>query len=119
MEKEQKLIELGEKVWGFRRENGFSKKIPSVLQIEAAKLCHSGFTAYAIGKALGVPRNTIAEWAQREKPVSTFSEVPIVEEKSTESKFQIKVFTEIQGCHVEITGKDFPLLQRLLRKLGT
>ena len=118
MEKEQKLIELGEKVWRFRKENGFSKKIPIVLQTEAAKLCQTGVTAYAIGKALGIPRNTISEWTQREKPVSTFSEVPIVEEKSTESKFQIKVFSEIQGCHVEITGKDFPLLQRLLRKLG-
>lgn len=118
MEKDKKLIELGEKVWRFRKEYGFSKKIPSDLQIEAAKLCHSGITAYALGKALGVPRNTVAEWVVRQDKATTFTEVPVVDEKSVQSKFEIKVFSEIHGCRVEITGKDFPLLQRLLRKLG-
>jgi len=67
MEKEQKLIELGEKVWGFRRKNGLTKKISSELQLEAARLCKSGVTAYSIGKALGVPQNTISDWVHRQR----------------------------------------------------
>jgi len=117
MEKEQKLIELGEKVWRFRRENGLTKKISSELQLEAARLCKSGITAYSIGKALGVPRNTISDWVHRHEKLSVFSEASIIDEKPEQTSFQVKVTSEVQGCHVEITGKDFSLLQKLLRRL--
>ena len=80
-------------------------------------LCKSGVTAYSIGKALGVPRNTISDWVHRHEKLSVFSEVAVVDENAVQTKFQVKVTSEVQGCQVEITGKDFSLLQRLLRRL--
>jgi|GEM_PF-2049586 len=62
--------ELGEKVWRLQRENGLTKKISSDLQLEDATLCESGITAYSIGKALGVPRNTTSDWFHRHEKLS-------------------------------------------------
>jgi hypothetical protein len=57
MNQNEKLTELGEKIWAYRKAHGFSKKVSSEIQIEAAKLCDEGPTAYVIGKVLGPPRN--------------------------------------------------------------
>jgi len=118
MTKEENLYQLGAKVWNFRKENGFSKKLPEDLQIEAADLCKSGMSSYAIGKALGIPVNSVNDWVRRlEKEKTTeFSELNLVEK--AKPNMAIKLSTTVQGCDVEISGTDYSLLQRLLRRLG-
>ena len=118
MDDEKILIEIGSKVWEFRKENGFSKKVPSEIQIEIANLYSAGATAYAFEKATGIQRTKITDWKNRfaDKAKSTFSEVNIVEE--SKSTYEVKLLAKVQGCRVEITGADYSLLQRLLRKLS-
>ena len=116
MNQDEKLIDLSLKVIEFRKANGFQKKLSFELQSAIAELCNSGVTAYAIEKAIGIQRNTIKEWAHKYQPESKFSEVNIVNE--TKANFEIKVSTAVQNCRVEITGSDYSLLQRLLRKLS-
>ena len=118
MDEETKLIEIGSKVWDFRKANGFSKKLSSEIQLEIANLCAAGTTAYALEKATGVQRNTIMDWKNRfaEKNKSQFVEVSIAPE--SKSTYEVKLFAQVQGCRVEITGGDFSLVQRIMRKLS-
>lgn len=116
MKERDQLIQLGAKVWEYRKEFGFSKKLSEDIQREAAKLCKSGLTAYSIGKALGVPRNTISDWTNRfaaEEPI--FSEVAVVD--SNKTNFEVRLSSIVEGCRVEITGTDYSVLQRLLRRM--
>lgn len=117
MEKQNdELISLGSEVWEYRKEFGFSKKLPESLQRKAVNLCRSGTTAYAVGKALGIPRNTISEWVHRyQTKDSSFSEVSLVDDKS---KFAITLSGKVQDCEIQITGTDYSLLQRLFKKLS-
>jgi hypothetical protein len=118
MKENDQLLALGTKAWEHRREFGLSKKLSEEIQREAATLCHSGVTAYAIGKALGVPRNTIADWARRFiEDRNSFCEVSVVD--SAQSNFEIRLSGTVQGCGVEIRGTDFSLLQRLLKKMSS
>lgn len=118
MNEQNQLIELGERVWRHRKEYGFTKKLPEEIQREAGALCKSGVTAYSIGKALGVPRNSVTEWMHRYADNdSTFSELAIVE--SPKTNFEVRLSATVQGCRVAITGGDYSLLQRLLRKMGS
>jgi hypothetical protein len=112
-----KLFELGEKVWSHRKKFGFTKKLSPELQAEAVEIFLSGSTAYEIGKVLGVPRNTIADWVKRqtEHKTETFNEVQVT--SNSIQNYQIKVSGKVHGCFVEIIGTDYSLLQRLLRKL--
>lgn len=117
MNHNEKLMELGEKIWTFRKTHGFTKKVSSEIQMEAAKLCDEGLTAYAIGKALGVPRNTITDWWNKYKSTSPqFSEVSVVENLKT--NFEIKLSTTVQNVKVELVGSDYAQLVRLVRKMS-
>jgi len=118
MNQNEKLIDIGQKVLEFRKENGFSKKLSLELQKEVAAICNSGVTAYAIEKAIGIQRNTITEWAKKHQPEPQFSEVNLVDEINRKPSIEIKLSTVIHGCRVEIVGSDYSLLQRLIRKLS-
>ncbi len=117
-------MDLAIQVFEFRKQNGFSKKLSDEIQNQAARICKSGVTAYAIGKAIGVPRNTIADWTKKlliqykdvDENTNPFSEVKIVSE--SKPKLEIKLSALIKGCHVEIVGQDYALLQRLLKKIS-
>jgi hypothetical protein len=119
MNEQEKLFQLGSRVWEYRKTNGFTKKLSAEIQKEASELCSSGITAYSIGKAIGVPRNTVSDWMHRfaQKKMTEFSELKVVEKQRQD--FEIKLSTTIQGCKVEIVGHDYSLLQRLLRKMST
>ena len=118
MEEETKLIEIGSKVWAFRKANGFSKKLSIEIQQEIANLCATGITAYALERATGVQRNTIMDWKNRMavKDKVEFVEVNVTPEPK--STYEVKLLAQVQGCRVEISGVDYSLLQRLLRKLS-
>ncbi len=117
MDLEIQLSEISSKVWSYRKTNGFTKKLSLELQTEIARLCQSGITSYALEKATGVQRNTIADWKTRlaDKDQSNFSELSVVE--NSKPNFQVKLTGEVQGCHVEITGTDYNLLHRLFKKM--
>lgn len=119
MDEETKLIEIGSRVWEFRKAHGFSKKLSDEIQADIAKLCVSGITAYALEKATGVQRNTIMDWKNRflEKAKSDFSEVNIVQE--AKPNYEVKLSANVQGCRVEVVGTDYSLLQRLIRKMSS
>lgn len=119
MEIDSKLIEIGSKVWDYRKANGFSKKLSAEIQMEIARLCQSGITAYALEKATGIQRNTIMDWKNRfvENKKSDFIEVNIAQE--SKPAFEVKLSGAVQGCRIEITGVDYSLLQRLLKKMSS
>lgn len=102
METETKLIEIGSKVWKFRKAHGFSKKLSIEIQTEVANLCQSGVTAYALEKATGIQRTVVTDWKNRlaEKSKSDFSEVSIAQD--SKPTYEVKLFAKVQGCRVEI-----------------
>lgn len=121
MNQSDQLYQLGMRAWEYRRQNGFSKALPKEIRIEAALLAEGGAVHSELAKTLGVTKATIVEWQKSysKSPVEAnragFSEVAVVEERSA---FEVKLSAKVQGCRVELTGSDFSLLQRLLRKLG-
>ena len=120
MTENKKLVDLATKVFEYRKQNGFSKKLSEEIQNQVVELCNSGVTAYAIGKAIGIPRITIAEWTRKfliqSENQNSFSEVKIVEE--LKPSLEIKLSTVIKGCRVEIVGSDYSRLQRLLKRIN-
>jgi len=117
MNQNDQLYQLGVSAWEFRRQNGFSKALPEEIRSGVAELLSAGVSGTAIAKTLGVTKTTIGEWKKKySKPViADFREVTVVDERPS---FEVKLSATVQGCQVELTGSDFSLLQRLLRKLG-
>lgn len=120
----EEVILLGEKVWLHRKQFGFLKQLPKELQKEVAELSNQGVSAVTLSKGLGIDRKTVVAWslkyqvkkAEPEITNNDFSEVEVVHEKK--NNYEVKLKSIIQGCVVELTGSDFSLLQRLMRKLG-
>jgi transposase-like protein len=112
------LCQLSVKVWEFRKEFGFSKSLPEEIRIAASELTSSGTSLVSVAKALGVSKGTVSDWKQKyfRKTAASFSEVRVVESKPS---YEIKLSAQVQSCRAEITGSDFSLLQRLIRKLSS
>ena len=88
--------------------------------MEAGRLVSQGFQLAQMAKVLGVTTTTVHDWKQRyllskktKEPL--FNEVAVVDDKSN---FEIKLSAVIPGCRLELTGTDYALLQRMLRKIG-
>lgn len=124
MTNNNELMELAVQVFEFRKQNGFPKRLSDEIQNQAARLCQSGVTAYAIGKAINVPGVTITDWTRKllnqdkNKDINTnpFSEVKLISE--SKPKLEIKLSAVIKGCRVDLIGDDYSLLQRLLKKIN-
>jgi transposase-like protein len=117
MAQEDRLFELSQKAWEFRKQNGFSKGLPDEVRRGAVELSNAGIRVVEIAKAFGVTKSAIGDWKKKFKTENSigFKEATVVSERPA---FEIKLSGEVQGCRIEITGSDFSLLQRLLRKLG-
>ena len=121
MNQNDRLYQLGMKAWEFRKQAGFSKALPEEFRKEAAECVHSGLTQASVARSMGVSKATILEWSKKYAKADAslesgqFSEVQITEGRP---RFEVRLSTTVQGCKVELTGTDFSLLQRLLRKLG-
>ena len=120
MKEDKKLVDLATKVFEFRRQHGFTSKLSEEIHSQAAELCSAGFTPYTVAKTIGVPQITVAAWHRKYQTKSlksdSFSEVKLVDDKKP--NLEIKLSANIQKCRVEITGSDYYLLQRLLKKLN-
>ena len=112
------LYQLGLRAWEFRKQFGFSKALPEEIRTSAAEISRKGASLLSVAKALGVSKATVSDWKTRYAQASApgFSEVQVVESKPVH---EIKLSTQVQGCRVELTGSDFSLLQRLVRKISS
>jgi DNA-binding XRE family transcriptional regulator len=123
MSQEDRIHKLGVRSLEIRKEIGFLKALPIEIRKEAAALVASGVSVNVMAKTLGVNRNTMIDWSQKHKPsiesaneiTSGFNEVRVVDEKPS---FEVRLSATVQGVRVELIGRDFAHLQRLLRKLG-
>lgn len=120
MDKNQEMYDLGVRAWDHRRQQGFSKGLPEEIKMEAGRLVSQGFQLAQMAKVLGVTTTTVHDWKQRyllnkKAKEPSFNEVAVVEDKSN---FEIKLSAAVSGCRVELTGTDYALLQRMLRRLG-
>jgi transposase len=120
MEQNERIHKLGVRSLEIRKEIGFLKALPIEIRREAAAIVAGGVSVNIVAKTLGVNRHTMIEWAEKycpveESPEVGFSEVRVVDEKQT---FEVRLSATVQGCRIELTGQDYALLQRLLRKIG-
>lgn len=122
MEQGNQIYQLGVRCLEIRKEFGFLKALPIEVRREAAAIVADGVPVKLVAKAIGVTRNTAADWAAKYKPIEKpvavedgFREVHVIDEKQN---FEVKLSATIQGVRVELVGQDYALLQRLLRKLG-
>ena len=117
MDQKEQLQILGAKAWDFRRQTGFTKSLPQEIQKEAAELASKGLANLIVARALGVTKSSVVEWKKKysKSEIANFAEVHLVDERPS---IEVRVSGRVQGCLVEITGADFSLLQRLMRKLG-
>ena len=122
MEQGNRIYQLGVRCLEIRKDVGFLKSLPIEVRREAAAIVAEGAPLKVVAKAIGVTRNTVAEWAVKYKPIEKpvvvedgFREVHVIDEKQM---FEVKLSATIQGVRVELVGQDYALLQRLLRKLG-
>ncbi len=124
MEQSDRIYQLGVRCLEIRKEVGFLKALPTEVRREAVAIVTEGAPLRAVAKTLGVSRNTLVDWVAKFKPsakasdsdvIIGFNEVLVIDEKQN---FEVKLSTTIQGVRVELIGRDYALLQRLLRKLG-
>lgn len=117
MAQNDRLYELAHIAWEFRKRNGFSKSLPDEVRRGAIELLDAGVSAMEIAKAFGITKTAVGDWQKKYRTEHTlgFKEVPVVSERPA---FEIRLTGQAQGCRVEVTGSDFSLLQRLLRRLG-
>ncbi|MBY0384850.1 helix-turn-helix domain-containing protein [bacterium] len=120
MDKNQEMYDLGVRAWEHRRTQGFSKGLPEEIKMEAGRLVSEGFQLAQMAKVLGITTTTVHDWKQRyllskKSKEPSFNEVAVADDKT---KFEIKLSATVLGCRVELSGTDYALLQRLLRKLG-
>jgi transposase-like protein len=117
MSQNDRLYELAQIAWEFRKQNGFSKNLPDEVRRGGVELSDAGMSVAEIAKAIGVTKTAVGDWKKKYKTANSagFKEASIVSERPA---IEIKLSGQVQGCRVEITGPDFSLLQRLLQKLG-
>jgi transposase-like protein len=120
VDKNQEMYDLGARAWEHRRKLGFSKGLPEELKMDGARLVVSGLPLAQVAKILGVTTTTLNDWKQRyqlnqKTEIPSFCEVAVTDDKA---KYEVRLSAQVMGCRVELSGTDYSLLQRLLRKLG-
>ncbi len=121
MDKNQEMYDLGARAWGHRSKLGFSKGLLEEIKMESVRLVINGFAVSQVAKVLEVTSTTLQDWKRRyelnqQPEIASFSEVAVTDDKT---KYEIRLSAYLIGCRVELTGTDYSLLQRLLRKLGS
>jgi transposase-like protein len=120
VDKNQEMYDLGARAWEHRRKLGFSKGLPEEIKMESARLVVGGLAASQVAKVLGVTTMTLLDWKRRyelnqKTEIPSFCEVAVTDNKA---KYEVRLSAQVMGCLVELSGTDYSLLQRLLRKLG-
>lgn len=114
---------LAEKVWKWRKENGYIKSLPKEIRHECCEVIFLGEKQSDVARAIGVSPKAVFLWLDKyksEKQSNTqFIEIKDVEKKEhlSMNKYEVHLFMSAHGCKVEIRGSDFSVVNRLMKKL--
>jgi len=114
---------LAEKVWKWRKENGYLKSLPKEIRFECCEVIFSGAKQTDVAKAIGVSPKSVFNWFDKyksEKEITNqFIEIKDAEknELSSTNKYEVHLSMSAHGCQIEIRGSDFSIVNRLMKKL--
>ena len=114
---------LAEKVWKWRKENGYLKSLPKEIRFECCEVIFSGAKQTDVAKAIGVSPKSVFNWFDKyksEKEITNqFIEIKDAEknELSSTNKYEVHLSMSAHGCQIEIRGSDFSVVNRLMKKL--
>jgi transposase-like protein len=117
------IQDLAEKVWNWRKENGYLKSLPKEIRRDCCEVVSSGAKQSEVAKAIGVSPKSVFNWYDKyksEKEITNqFVEIKDVEktEQSLINKYEVHLFMSAHGCKIEIRGSDFSVVNRLMKKL--
>jgi hypothetical protein len=117
------IQDLAEKVWNWRKENGYLKSLPKEIRNECCEVISSGEKQSDVAKAIGVSPKSVFNWYDKyksEKEITTqFIEIKDAEknELSSINKYEVHLSMTAHGCKIEIRGSDFSIVNRLMKKL--
>ena len=118
----ESIQELAEKVWKWRKENGYLKSLPKEIRHDCCEVIFSGEKQTDVAKAIGVSPKSVFLWFDKyksEKEITNqFIEIkdPVQSEQAI-SKYEVHLSMSAHGCKIEIKGKDFSVVNRLMKKL--
>ncbi len=117
------IQDLAEKVWNWRKENGYLKSLPKEIRQDCCEVISSGEKQSDVAKAIGVSPKSVFLWYDKYKSekeiTSQFIEIKDAEknEQSSINKYEVHLSMTAHGCKIEIRGCDFSVVNRLMKKL--
>jgi hypothetical protein len=121
----ESIQDLAEKVWKWRKENGYLKSLPKEIRHDCCEVIFSGEKQTDVAKAIGVSPKSVFLWFDKYKSekeiTSQFVEIKKSTEpeftSSTSNKYEVHLSMSAHGCKIEIRGCDFSVVNRLMKKL--
>ena len=119
----ESIQELAEKVWKWRKENGYLKSLPKEIRHDCCEVIFSGEKQTDVAKAIGVSPKSVFLWFDKYKSqkeiTSQFIEIKDSAqiEQPTTNKYEVHLSMTAHGCKIEIKGSDFSVVNRLMKKL--
>ena len=123
------IKKIAEKVWAWRQQNGYLKSLSKELRAECCEVIFAGETQTDVAKAIGVSPKSVFTWYDKYKSEKELSS-QFIELKSSiaasdkptsvstsENKYKINLSMQAYGCDITITGSDFSIVNRLMKKL--
>ncbi len=114
---------LAEKVWKWRKENGYLKSLPKEIRFQCCEVILSGAKQTDVAKAIGVSPKSVFLWYDKYKSekeiTSQFIEIKDIDksEQQSTNKYEVHLSMSAHGCKIEIRGSDFSVVNRLMKKL--
>lgn len=119
----ESIRELAEKVWKWRKENGYLKSLPKEIRHDCCEVIFGGEKQTDVAKAIGVSPKSVFLWFDKyrsEKEVTNqFVEIKESAENGQQAinKYEVHLSMTAHDCKIEIRGSDFAIVNRLMKKL--
>ncbi len=119
----ESIQELAEKVWKWRKENGYLKSLPKEIRRDCCEVIFGGEKQTDVAKAIGVSPKSVFLWFDKYKSekeiTSQFVEIKdsVQNEQAAINKYEVHLSMTAHGCKIEIKGSDFSVVNRLMKKL--
>ena len=129
MTNSESIKKLAEKTWSWRQQNGYLKSLPKEIRAECCEIIFNGEKQTDVAKAIGVSPKSVFNWYDKYKSekefVNKFIELKKVDEvvlktsiaANIENRYKIHLSMQVHGCEIEITGSDFSIINRLIKRL--
>lgn len=114
---------LAEKVWKWRKENGYLKSLSKEIRNDCCEVIFLGAKQSDVAKAIGVSPKSVSNWYDKykaEKEITNkFIEIKDIDksEQQSTNKYEVHLSMSAHGCKIEIRGCDFSVVNRLMKKL--